>query len=177
MKYILANLVTGEAECFQQKMVRELSEKFDTHWLNDYWTPAHFTLKHLFEKKHISKIETILEKFSGEKRAYPVTISGFTNYHDAIVMNVKLSDDAFQTYMALINELKKIDGLEWGNFEAEERHFHMSVALFDVEKNYKDMCNYVHSVNYQYETQFNNIAILEQNDKGWIIRRLFTLRD
>ena len=175
MKYLLANLVSGEAEKLQQKMVRDLSERFDAHWLNDYWTPAHFTLKSLFDEQYVSQVESVLEEFAPLNRAFPVTISGFRCFPDCAFMDVQLSPEAHDIYMRLMAELKKIEGMEWDEHEAEDRLFHLSIALFDIDKHYDALCAYLKTIEYSFTVQFDNIALLEQNDAGWIIRRYFSL--
>lgn len=175
MKYLLANLVHGPAEKFQQELVRDLSERFDTHWLNDYWTPAHFTLKSLFDERHLTQVEVLLEEFSAQNFAYPAETRGCSVYTDAVMMDVHLSEDATAVYLNLIRALRKIDGLEWGSFEAEERHFHMSVALFDIDKQFEGIKGYSQALDFCFEIQFDNVALLEQNERGWILRRYFSL--
>jgi 2'-5' RNA ligase len=154
--------------------VKEISQKFEAHWLNDYRSPTHFTLKYMFDEEYLEQVETVLEKFAAEHTPTPVKVSGCNYFaRNCFYMDVHLSDEAKVNHERLLDVLKEVKGLDFK--KEEDLHYHASLALFDVEKRFDDIWKFLQVMQFSYDVQFDNIALLGQGEQGWVIQRLFTL--
>jgi 2'-5' RNA ligase len=170
MKYVLVCDVIGEAEKYHQKLVDEISKGFDVKFLVNQHPPTHFTLKDPFTTNNIEELEMVLEEFCNNHQGTKVRVEGYNRFKDKVIfMNVCLSCEAYKVYEQLIDQLRKLKWMEWSDYDGINRKFHFTIAAFDIEDKYKDICRYLKNYDYSFEIYFDNITIYRDinEDGNW----------
>jgi 2'-5' RNA ligase len=109
MKYSLACLLEGPAAEYQQRLVREIADRFDLRFTLEQAIPPHFTLKYHFETEEIDTVEQIVSRFCTTHAKKAVEIGGFGEFApDVAFLKVQLSPAAQTTFEAFLVELRHI---------------------------------------------------------------------
>jgi 2'-5' RNA ligase len=162
MIYIVnCKLRTGFDE-YQKALVNAIYEKFGLEITKEEKLPAHFTLKYWFETENIRKIESVFEKFARTHKKTPVSVGRVNSFPPKVIfIDVRLSDDAKKVFFELINELRKIPWMPWDKYDAENLHFHSTIAEECNEK-YGAVMKFIQSKELQqFDCWFDNITIMK----------------
>lgn len=177
MKYIIVSLLSGAVENYHQKLVEEISERFDVVTLAKQKAPTHFTLKDIFDADDIEELDRVLEEFARNHKPARIALEGYNRFDDNVIfMDIKFSDEARQLFANFINTLKEISWMQWGPYDDENRVFHCSLAYFDIKDKYKDICKFLlHNYSYSFETFFDNISIYRQEGENWELYKSYNM--
>ncbi|HYE09758.1 MAG TPA: 2'-5' RNA ligase family protein [Patescibacteria group bacterium] len=177
MKYIIVSLLSGTVKNYHQKLVEEISERFDAVFLANQKAPTHFTLKDIFEADDISELDRILEEFARNHKPAGISLEGYNRFDDNVIyMDISFSEEARQLFTHFISRLKEIKWMQWGPYDNENRIFHCSLAYFDIKDKYRDICRFLlanHS--YSFEAFFDNVAIYRQVGENWELYKSYPM--
>lgn len=181
MQYIINCLLRGPVEKYQHDLVREIYKKFGLNITKEENLATHFTLKYWFETEDIKEIEKIIQIFCKTHKKTPVCVGGFGSFSPKIIfINVKLSDEAKKIFFEFISDLKKVKWMPWDKYDAENLHFHSTIAEECNEK-LKDILRFIKNKEKYFDCLFDNITILKlvgkkQNFKKWKIHKTFFMK-
>ena len=163
MIYIVNCRLRNGFDAYQKKLVDEIYEKFGLNITKEENLPAHFTLKYWFETEDIKEIEEVFANFAKTHKKTPVKVGGFDNFSPKVIfLNAILSNEAKETFFMLIAELKKIKWMSWDKYDAENLHFHSTIAEECNEK-FNEVWDFVQSKEPTYfDCWFDNITILKK---------------
>ncbi|WP_234123702.1 2'-5' RNA ligase family protein [Clostridium hydrogenum] len=175
MRYVLACNINGEAAKLNAKLASELKYKFNAGRSK---LGAHFTIKAPFEtdEKNILSLKSTLEKFKDNFKSYDMEVKGYSNFReDVIYMPVTLSKEAKEVHDKLIDELKKLDWLEWKRNEGKEKVFHCTIVSKRVKENFKEMMDYVNKYKCNFKCSFDNITLYRWDKNTWVLEENYKL--
>lgn len=170
----------GDVARYQRNLVLQIAERFNLRITKEENLAAHFTLKYWFEAENIEVIEKLIENFCKSHRKTPVRVGGFGGFPPKVVfINVELSEDAKKTFSEFIAELRKVPWLTWDNYDAENLHFHSTIAEECGEK-YDDVLKFTQGKEKRFNCWFDNITILreiarEKNILRWENHRTYSM--
>lgn len=174
MRYVIVCLIKGNALKFHEKMVSEVSWKFNVRRQR---LPAHFTIKAPFETDRIGEIEKLTEDFVRGKKAEKAHINEIGHFRDNVIyMGIEMSEEALHIYNEFIEALRTQPYLEWKRNEGGEKVFHCTLATHLNENNYNDVWQYLSKYNPDFPIYFDNISILRWEKDRWITYKEFMLR-
>ena len=181
MAYILFCLLNGDAEKYHHRLVDEIADKFNITLPKKEALPSHFTLKYWFDTGNINEIEGVIERFCKTHKKTPIKVGGFGKFPPkTIFIKVKLSDEANQTFLELISELKKIQWMPWDKYDAENLYFHSTIAE-ECNDKFDSILEFLKGKEEYFDLYFDNITILKLV-KGtkyvgkWEIHKTFSLK-
>ena len=173
-RYIIASVVTGEIAKLHQKLVGEVSQKFN---LRKIKTPSHITLKDNFYCEDTSEVEKVIEEAINEVQiAGNILINGISSFRNEIFyIDAKLDDNSRKIYENLIRKLTEIEWLQWDQFDTLERQFHLTITNKATSENFVEIKEYLEQFHPLFQLPFDNISILKklENEHRWIIHKEF----
>lgn len=176
-RYIIASVINGEVAQLHQKLVDEVSEKFN---LRKIKTPSHITLKDNFYCKDTSEVEKVIQVVINRSEiAGNILIDGISNFRKEIFyIDAKLDDNSLEIYENLLYKLKEIEWLQWDQFDNLEREFHLTITNKATNENYAEIKEYLEQFHPQVEIPFDNISILKklEDEHRWIVHNEFKFK-
>lgn len=181
MKYVIHCLLKGDVETYQHKLVNEIYRNFGLKITKEENLSTHFTLKYCFETENIGEIEKIIQIFCKKHKKTPVQVGGIGSFPAKVVfINVKLSGEAKKVFSEFISELRKVKWMSWNEYDAENLHFHSTIAEECNEK-FDNVLKFVQGKEKYFDCWFDNITILKlvsgsQNLGKWEIHKSFSIK-
>lgn len=164
-RYVIVCLLKDDVLDFHEKLVGEVCSKYK---VRPQKLPAHFTIKAPFETDNIKEVENILESFVKERKKEALEISSFDHFRDAVVfMRVLPSKEAVEIHDQFIDKLKNLSWLDWKPHEGKEKIYHCTIVSRLKPDKFHPIWDYVNKYNPQFQTYFDNIAILKWNGERW----------
>lgn len=180
MRYIIHCLLRGPVERYQHDLVNDIHKKFGLNITKEENLATHFTLKYWFETENIKEIEKIAQIFCKTHKKTPLHVGGFGNFPQKVVfINAVLSDDARKTFLEFISELRRVKWMPWDKYDAENLHFHSTIAE-ECNTKFEDVWKFVQGKENYFSCWFDNITILKlvegsQNLGKWEIHKTFSM--
>jgi len=177
LRYLVAHLLSGDASAFHKALARELTLRFHTIPLHER-IPAHITIKPPFEAddEHIADIERILRAFDSTEPAAPLLFRGFGRFgFRTIYLDVQKSPEAVSLARRALKTLN--DNAGWLPHNPREGNkLHASLARFLAPRQSRRIWRFLRECAYpQFETRFDNIAILKKEGREWRVHALIPL--
>ncbi|MBW3020059.1 2'-5' RNA ligase family protein [Candidatus Woesearchaeota archaeon] len=161
MRYIINCRLKGPVERYQKRLVNEIADKFNLTLTKEENLDTHFTLKYSFETNNIEEIEKLCKNFCEKNKKSKVKVGTFSGFKPHVIfINVNLSKEAKDIFSKFIKELKKIKWMEWDQYDAENLHFHSTIAENCNDK-YQKVMNFLENKEQIFECFFDNITILK----------------
>lgn len=176
-RYVIVCLIKGEAQRFHEKLVIDVCYKFK---VKPQRIPMHITLKAPFEIGDISEIEKVTKEFAEKSKSCSIKIKDYGCFRENVIfMDVEPSYEAVEVHDKYMDVLKNVPNLEWSRNEGKGRKFHCTVVSKKIEKNFKDIWEYVNEHKAEFDTAFDNISIMEYNKilYKWELYKSFELND
>lgn len=162
MKYIIHCLLHEPFKSYHRNLVDQIAEEFDLTFTKQQGLYPHFTLKYDFETDDIDYVENAVENFVKSYKKAPITIGGFGCFGDWVVyINVNLSDEAKKLFNEFIREIKSFSWMTWNQYDAENMHFHSTIAE-NCESKIKEVQKFLEGKEKYFDCLFDNIAILRR---------------
>lgn len=169
MRYVIVSVVNGEAGNFNNKLRKEAYEIFKA---KSSKLPAHFTIKSPFEEEDIKSLEEVLETFVKNNKKANYILNGYDHFDDRVIfMKVNMSDEAKKLHDKLIDELSKINYINFTEKDGKNKIFHVTVSSKKIQKIYKDLWNYVNQFPFKFHCEFDNICIYMWEDNTWKLHK------
>lgn len=176
MKYLLVCSIKGEAAAYHNKLCEDITSRFSIASVYQTWPIPHITLKSGFETNDISQIENLLKDFASRNKKSRILLSGFGNFDgNVIFINSILPAEAQNTFWMLIKSLKVLDWMTWNKYDSENRHFHSTIAAFDIKEKFTSIWEYLKQFNPNFEIYFDNVTILKEEKGRWVLHKEFRL--
>ena len=168
MRYVIVSVVRGEAGNFNNKLRKEVYEIFKA---KSSKLPAHFTIKSPFEED-IKLVEEVLDTFVKNNSKTNYILNGYDHFDDRVIfMKVNMSDEAKKLHDKLIDELSKINYINFTEKDGKNKIFHVTVSSKKIQKIYKDLWNYVNQYPFKSHCEFDNICIYKWVDNTWKLHK------
>jgi len=174
MRYFIGYLIKGEAKKYQEKLIDKICAEFNVRNLNDH-VPAHFTLKSPFDTEDISEVEKLLEKFCKGEKVSDIKIGGIGSFDKRIIFLDGESIEGEKTFRGLIQELRKIDWMQFRKYELTDVNFHSTLARARDKNQFVEIMKFLENEKSLFELKFDNIAIFENVGGKWGVYREFSL--
>ncbi|CAH2213455.1 2'-5' RNA ligase family protein [Tepidibacter aestuarii] len=173
MRYVIVSVVKGDAGNFNNNLRKEVFEKFKARSSK---LPAHFTIKAPFESDDINDLENILDNFSKSHNSSEYKIKGYDHFDDRVIfMKVLMSDEGKTIHDKLIDDLNKINYLDFSKEDGKDKVFHVTISSKKIRNIFNKLWNYVSLIPCNFDCHFDNICIYKWVDNTWVLHKEYLL--
>lgn len=173
MRYVIVSVVKGNAGDFNNNLRKEVFEKFKA---KSSKLPAHFTIKAPFESDDINDLESILDNFSKSYNSSEYKIKGYDHFDDRVIfMKVLMSDEGKIIHDKLIDDLNKINYLDFSKEDGKDKVFHVTISSKKIRNIFNKLWDYVFLIPCDFDCHFDNICIYKWVDNTWILHKEYSL--
>ena len=126
MRYVIVSVVKGDAGNFNNNLRKEVFEKFHA---KSSKLPAHFTIKAPFECDLIDEVDNVMENFCNNHNKAKYTLEDYGHFDNRVVyMKVHMSEEGKILHSNLIDELEKIDFINFQSYDGKNKVFHVTIS-------------------------------------------------
>lgn len=173
MRYVIVSVVKGEAGNFNNNLRKEVFNKLGA---KSSKLPAHFTIKSPFEADNIYELESILDDFSKAHNPKPYKIKGYDYFDNRVIfMKVLMSNEGKTLHDELIDELSKVNYLNFDEKDGKNKIFHVTISSKKIQKIFNDLWEYVNKIDCNFNCNFDNVCIYNWEDNTWKLHKEYTL--
>ncbi|MCT4544637.1 MAG: 2'-5' RNA ligase family protein [Vallitalea sp.] len=173
MRYVIVSVVKGNAGDFNNNLRKEVFEKFKA---KSSKLPAHFTIKAPFESDDINDLESILDNFSKSYNSSEYKIKGYDHFDDRVIfMKVLMSDEGKIIHDKLIDDLNKINYLDFSKEDGKDKVFHVTISSKKIRNIFNKLWDYVFLIPCDFDCHFDNICIYKWVDNTWVLHKEYSL--
>lgn len=175
-RFIIATLLPKPVSIYHAKLVDEISDKFSLRKID---TPSHITLKDSFYTEDTNQIEEVISYVIENKMikdSPSINVGGIENFRNEIYyLNATLNSSAKIIHKNLMLNLKKIDWLQWDQFDSIDRKFHVTITNKANQGNYQFIQAYLDKFNERFSFSIDNICLLKklEEERKWIVYKEF----
>jgi 2'-5' RNA ligase len=179
-RYILHCLLEPALFQWHRAIVEEIAEKTGLEATRTQDLAAHITLKYWFQTDEIEQVESLLKRFAETHRPSPIRIGPAGHFNrEVIFYAVELSAEARASFMALIGTLRELPWMPWDRYDAENLHFHMTVAESCGDR-FEQAWTIAKARETIVDAKFDNVTLLQESGERdgvdlWTVRRKFEL--
>lgn len=175
MRYVIVSIIKGAPGDFNNDLRKEVFHKFGA---KSSKLPAHFTIKAPFEYEgDISELENALQEFSKDGKSEPLEIKGFDHFDDRVIfMKVNMSKEAKAVHDRLIDEMSKINYINFDRKDGKNKVFHVTVSSKRVQPIFTEVWEYVNKLSCDFNGKFDNISIFKWVNNTWVIHKEYLLK-
>lgn len=173
MRYVIVSVVKGEGGDFNNNLRKDVYEKFKA---KSSKLPAHFTIKSPFENENINEVEEVLGSFVKNNNKANYTLNGYDHFDDRVIfMKVNMSNEGKELHNKLIDELNKINYINFDRKDGKNKIFHVTISSKKINKIYNEIWNYVSQFPCNFNCTFDNICIYKWEDNTWKLHKEYLL--
>jgi 2'-5' RNA ligase len=173
LRYVIVSVVKGNAGDFNNNLRKEVFEKFKA---KSSKLPAHFTIKAPFESDDINDLESILDNFSKSYNSSEYKIKGYDHFDDRVIfMKVLMSDEGKIIHDKLIDDLNKINYLDFSKEDGKDKVFHVTISSKKIRNIFNKLWDYVFLIPCDFDCHFDNICIYKWVDNTWVLHKEYSL--
>lgn len=173
MRYVIVSVVKGEGGDFNNKLRKDVYEKFKA---KSSKLPAHFTIKSPFENESIDEVEKVLENFVKNNNKADYTLNGYNHFDNRVIfMDVNMSNEGKELHDRLIDELSKINYINFDKKDGKNKVFHVTISSKKIQKIYNELWDYVNQFPCNFNCNFDNICIYKWEDNTWKLHKEYLL--
>lgn len=175
MRYVIVSVVKGEAGDFNNNLRKEVFNKFKA---KSSKLPAHFTIKSPFEWEDIRELEEVLENFSKNNKNTKARykLNGYDHFDNRVIfMKVDMSKEGRILHDKLIEQLSKIDYINFTEKDGKNKIFHVTISSKKIQKIYDILWDYVNQYPCNFNCYFDNISIYKWQDNTWKLHKEYLL--
>ena len=174
MRYVIVSVVKGDAGNFNNNLRKEVFEKFHA---KSSKLPAHFTIKAPFECDLIDEVDNVIENFCNNHNKAKYTLEDYGHFDNRVVyMKVHMSEEGKILHNNLIDELEKIDFINFKSYDGKKKVFHVTISSKKIKKIYDELWDYVNKIPFKFNCFFDNICIYKWEDNTWKLHKEFNLK-
>lgn len=175
MRYVIVSIIKGAPGDFNNNLRREVFKKFGA---KSSKLPAHFTIKAPFEYEgDLNELENTLIEFTKIEKKEPLEIKGFDHFDDRVVfMKVNMSKEAKAVHDRLIDDMSKIDYINFDKKDGKNKLFHVTVSSKRIQPIFTELWEYVSKLSCDFRGEFDNISIFKWVDNTWMLHKEFILK-
>ena len=117
-------------------------------------------------------VEEVLDTFVKNNSKTNYILNGYDHFDDRVIfMKVNMSDEAKKLHDKLIDELSKINYINFTEKDGKNKIFHVTVSSKKIQKIYKDLWNYVNQYPFKFHCELDNICIYKWVDNTWKLHK------
>ena len=174
MRYVIVSVVKGDAGNFNNNLRKEVFEKFHA---KSSKLPAHFTIKAPFECDLIDEVDNVIESFCNNHNKAKYTLEDYGHFDNRVVyMKVHMSEEGKILHNNLIDELEKIDFINFQSYDGKNKVFHVTISSKKIKKIYDELWDYVNKIPFKFNCFFDNICSYKWEDNTWKLHKEFNLK-
>lgn len=174
MRYLVAHLLAENIARAHQKLSGEIADRFDKKDPARRIAP-HLTLKAPFEAGDgkIEEVEEVLEVFVQSHDAAPLRLEGFGTFGDRVVYVDAKTDKSGRLLLSdLATSLSRIEWLSMKRGDTE-RILHATLTRPRDANECKRILEFLSEYEFSFQTELNNIALLQLIEERWHAYRVF----
>lgn len=174
MRYVIVCVVKGEAGDFNNKLRKDIYEKFNA---KSSKLPAHFTIKAPFEYDgSIIDLENNLEAFCKREKSQQFEMNKYDHFDNRVIyMKVNMSKEGKELHDRLIDEINKSPYINFSKTDGKDKVFHVTISSKKLHHIYDEVWNYVNQYEFDFKCSFDNIVIYKWENNTWKVYREFIL--
>lgn len=173
MRYVIVSVVKGEGGEFNNNLRKDVYKVFKA---KSSKLPAHFTIKSPFEEENISQVESTLDSFVNNNKKATYTLNGYDHFDDRVIfMKVNMSNEGKKLHDNLIDELSKINYINFHEKDSKNKIFHVTISSKKIKNIYDKLWNYVNQFPCNFNCYFDNICIYKWDDNTWKLHKEYLL--
>lgn len=182
-QYGIVYLLPESAKNYHIKLRYDIETKFNLIGRVQLTSPSHITMKYRFEADCIAEVEKILNEFSNTQAITPWSLKGFNHFinldHRTIFIDVIPSQETRIVHARLLDCLKQLDWMQWGEYDHANLHYHVTVANQGLnENNFQAVWEYIHQYPQpDFDLFFDNIALLKIESEIHSVYKQYNLKD
>ncbi|WP_017416023.1 2'-5' RNA ligase family protein [Clostridium tunisiense] len=175
MRYVIVSVLKGAPGEFNNKLRKEVFKEFGA---KSSKLPAHFTIKAPFEyEDELGELEKALENFCQKEKKEPFEIKGFDHFDNRVIfMRVNMSKAAKAVHDRLIDELSKINYINFDKKDGKNKVFHITVSSKRIQSVFKELWEYVNNLSCDFSGEFDNISIYKWSNDTWVLHKEYHLK-
>ncbi|EQB87521.1 2'-5' RNA ligase [Clostridium punense] len=175
MRYVIVSIIKGAPGDFNNNLRKEVFQKFGA---KSSKLPAHFTIKAPFEYEgDILELENTLKEFSKTEKSEPLEIKGFDHFDDRVIfMKVNMSKEAKAVHDRLIDEMSKIDYIDFDKKDGKNKVFHVTVSSKRIQPIFTELWEYISKLCCDFNGEFDNISIFKWVNNTWVLHKEYLLK-
>ena len=169
-------LLTEEVNTYYRNLRQKLSAQFGIEI--NLGVPAHITLKYGFPVENIRKIEEVVRIFSEFQPRAKWELCGFGHFshpdRKIVFLDVRPGDGIQVAHLRLLDKLRLIPWVKWGQFDGPSWHYHVTLAAQGITTdNFGDVLSFLEDLEEPvFEANFDNIALFRvEKDPPFIYRK------
>ncbi len=165
----IITLLTEAVRTYHRELRQKIANQFGLDGIANPQIPAHITLKYSFPVEDMDAIEEVVQEFSLSQVKTKWVLKGFNYFINAekrvIFMDVIPSDDTRKAHANLLERLRKIGWVQWGQFDNANMHYHVTLAAIGITPdNFEAVWAFVKQQDEpHFEAFFDNLAIIQGN--------------
>lgn len=176
MEYSIFYLIEGDAEKYQNQLVRDISQNFGENSILKSNLPTGIALKVPFEVGNIGVVEKVIEDFVKKEKPAKIATHEFGKVKKmAAVIHFKLSKQASKLQRKLLEELEeaKIKSHRYDRkFKA-----HSIIVYSKTKREFRKILRHLSKMKKpKFKLKINNIAIMRKVGKVWKLHKKFKIK-
>jgi 2'-5' RNA ligase len=177
MNYRIVYLLKGDAKKYAEKLIEDVSKKFNVNFVYSGKQPAHITLKYRFETDNVKEIKKIISEICNSTKSSTFEIGKIGNFQKhALFLKVKPSKEMVKFDKILIRSLKQI-GIRPNDFDKTlYNSFHVGIAHHDISHKFAEIMAYLKKFDKKFKVRFDKIYLIKKPKSKWIIQKEFKLK-
>jgi 2'-5' RNA ligase len=180
-KFGIISLMPDEVRDYHQTLRLNLVAQFGVRVnLN---VPAHITIKYPFFVENTEEIEKVVQEFCNSQIKTGWVLQGFNHFinEDSHVVFIDV-DSPVETCMAhslFLNRLRKIDWVQWGQFDTSDLHCHVTLATHGLTaENFGAVWAYLDQQEKpKFEVLFDNLALVQIEENSRTVYKMYPFRN
>ncbi|MEQ8154552.1 MAG: 2'-5' RNA ligase family protein [Clostridiaceae bacterium] len=175
MRYVVVCTVKGKAGYFNNKLRKELYEKFR---VKSSKLPAHFTIKAPFEYEgDISELEYLLWDFCGKEHSQAFDLDGYNSFGERVIyMNVIMSEEGKAMHNRLVDAMSTLEYIKFTDKDGKDKVFHVTLASKNLRSVFTEIYEYVKQIPCKFNCLFDNISIYKWEENTWVLFKEFNIQ-
>ena len=177
MNYRVVYLLNGESKKYVEKLIRDVAKKFNVNYVYSGKTPAHITLKYMFETDNVKRIENTINKICKRIKSSTFEIGKVGNFEkNALILKIKPSNEMIKFEKQLIKELHNFRGDLFKFDKSLYKNFHIGIAHHDIKEKYNEIKSYLEEHNKKFKIKFDQVYLIKKPKNKWIIQKEFKIK-
>lgn len=165
MRVYIGYLPPREFRDFYEGLVREISQIFNLDALLNKKRIPHMTLKYPFQINSINELEEIVSDFCQDRRPSTIEIKGVETFEENVIyLRVFSLRQTQETLEDLLEELRKIEDIEWKRYDHANKILHMTIAKREeLGIAFEEVLDYLNKKEINFILPFDNLTIFQKN--------------
>ena len=91
-------------------------------------------------------------------------------------MKVFMSEDGQIIHNKLIDEMSKIDYINFSSHDGKDKIFHVTITSKKIQKIFNDIYDYIKTIPCEFNCSFDNISIFKWENNTWVLHKEYLLQ-